>query len=326
MTQCSMQQLCSQRIQAKNDDSVFYATTMFTKNTSQELCLSVLCSNYVHKECKPIIMTQCSMQQLCSQRIQTNNYDSVFYATTMFTKNTSQELWISVLYSNFVHKEYKPRIMTQRSMQQLCSQRIQEKNYDSVFYAITVFTKNTSQGLWLSVLCNNYVHKEYKPIIMTQYFMQQLCSQRIQAKNYDSVFYATTMFTKNTSQDLWLSVLCNNYVHKEYKPRIMTRYSLQLPCSHRIQAKNYDPVFYATTMFTKNTSQGLWLSALCNNYVHKEYKPTIITQCSMQQLCSQWIQAKNYDSVFYATTMFTKNTSQEWWLIGLCNNYVHKEC
>jgi hypothetical protein len=106
-------------------------------------------------------------------------------------------------------------------MQQLTSQRIQAKNYDSVFYAATMFTMNTSQRWWLSVLCNNYVHKEYKPIIMTQCSMQQLCSQRIPAKNYDSVFYATTMFTKNTSQELWLNVLCYNYVHNEYKPRIM---------------------------------------------------------------------------------------------------------
>jgi hypothetical protein len=43
----------------------------------------------------------------------------------------------------------------------------------------------------------------------------------------------------------------------------------------------------------------------------KEHKSRIMTQCSMQQICSQRIQAKNYDSVFYATTMFTKNASQE---------------
>jgi outer membrane protein W len=176
-------------------------------------------------------MTQCSMQQICSQRIQAKNYDSVFYATTMFTKNTSQKLWLGVLYNKYVNKEYKPRIMNQCSMQQLCSQRIQAKNYDSVFYATTMFTKNTSQELWLSVLFNNYVHKEYKPSIVTQCSIQQLCSQRIQAKNYDSVFYATTMFTKNASQELWLSVLFNNYVHKEYKPRIMTQCSMQQLCS-----------------------------------------------------------------------------------------------
>jgi hypothetical protein len=155
-------------------------------------------------------MTQCSMQQLCSQRKQAKNYDSVFYATFVFTNNTCQELWLSVLCNNYVHKEYKPRIMTQCSIQQLCSQRIQAKNYDSVFYATTMFTKNTSQELWLSVLCKNHVHKEYKPKIMTQCSMQQLSSKRIQANNYDLVFYATTMFTKNTSQEFWLSVLCNN--------------------------------------------------------------------------------------------------------------------
>ena len=208
------------------------------------------------------------MQKLCSQRIQAKNYDSVFYSTTMFTNNTSQELWLSVLCNNYVHKEYKPRIMTQCSMQQLCLHRIQAKNYDSVFYAITVFTKNTSQKLWLSVLFNNYVHKEYKPIIMTQCSIQQLCSQRIQAKNYDLVFYSTTMLTKNTSQELWISLLCNSYVHKEYKLRIMNQCSMQQLCSQRIQAKNYDSVFYATFVFTNNTSQELWLSVLYNYYVH----------------------------------------------------------